>query len=348
MSLAISRSPIHNTPRPIAPDALPRIAIGVLSYNRVAELLVSLDILRAIDYPREKVSLVVIDNASSDGTREKVLQMYGGEVEVMTLPENIGAIARNRVMLTRSEPYIFVFDEDSTPELPETIRRIVEFMEANPYFGVLCLRSINTHTGKTEYGRWGDHSRRRLRSGGYEGLYVAGNGMCFRSEAIQQTEGYDESMFWGGEEHALGLELLYHDIPIAFVPEFALFHRHAPRAIVPARALEIDTRNNIWIAFKSFPPALAVPVATIHTVRRLLMSIIRRRDGGVAAVMRGVRAGIAGLPSIWSRRKPVPISRLAQNNRWFFSMFYASRAAREAAAVKPVAGNGNSAGDTNA
>jgi GT2 family glycosyltransferase len=157
--------------------------------------------------------------------------------------------------------------------------------------------------------------------------------MCFRRDAIQRTDGYDEPMFWGAEEHGLALELLYHEVPMAFVPEYALHHRHAPRLFVPARVLEAETRNNIWIAFKSFPLGLAIPVAAILTIRPLLMSIIRRREGGAAGVIRGLRAGIAGIPAVLRRRKPVPTSRLAEHNRWFFSMFHASRAARVAAGV---------------
>lgn len=285
----------------------------------------TLDIFERIDYPREKVRLVVIDNASSDGTAETVRQVYDGRVEVLALTENLGAVARNRVMMERPEPYIFTFDEDCAPEHGEMIRRGVEFMEANPYFGALCFRSVNLYSGSTEFGNMGVFSRRRLRSGAYEGMFVIGAGMCYRRDAIQRTRGYDERMFWGAEEYALGLELLYNDIPVALHPDLTLIHRHAPRAITPARALEVDTRNNIWSAFKFFPLPLALLVASIHTGRRLIAATIKRKPGGKEAVLRGTREGIAGLRDILPFRTPIPISRIARHNRWFFQMFYALR-----------------------
>ncbi len=299
--------------------------IGILSFNRRDEVAATLDMLLRIDYPRQKTRLVVIDNASIDGTAAMVAERYGNAVEVLRLPENIGAVARNRVMLVAPEPYIFSFDEDCAPRTPRTIRDVVEFMESNHYFGALCFRSVNLYSQLVEFGDMGVSSRRRLGSGGSEGMYVVGAGMCFRRDAIQRTGGYDESMFWGGEEYALAMELLYHDVPVALDPRFALIHRHAARAITPAKAIEADTRNNIWIAFKYFPLPLAALVASLHTAKRLAASLIKRKPDGAAAVLRGVRQGMAGLRNVLPRRMPVPVSKLARHNRWFFQMFYAVR-----------------------
>ncbi len=312
---------------------LPAIAVGILSYNRCEEVLRTLGMFERVEYPRDRLHIIVIDNASNDGTAEAVAATYGDRVEVMALSENLGAVARNRVMLGRPEPYIFCFDEDCTPAHAGTIREVVEFMEANPYFGALCFRSINLYTGATEFGDMGRFSRRRLRGSGYEGMFVVGAGMCFRRDAIRRTSGYDERLFWGGEEYALGLELLYHDIPVALDPRFSLIHRHAPRAVSPARALEVDTRNNIWCAFKFFPLPLSVLVASVHTGRRLLMALLKRKPGGREAVLRGLREGLRGLPDLLRYRTPISVGKIARHNRWFFQMFYAAR-------TVPSVGNG--------
>jgi GT2 family glycosyltransferase len=319
---------IHNPPTPLADADLPSIVIGILSYNRRDEVMLSLESFTRINYPAGKVRLVVLDNASSDGTAQAVAERYGERVEVMVLPENLGGVARNRIMLGSPERYVFSFDEDCTPRTPDTVRNVVEFLEANPYFGAVCFRSVNLHSGATEFGNMGVLARRRLRSGAYEGMFVLGAGMCYRSSAISRTRGYDERMFWGGEEYALGLELLYHDVPVALDTRFTLIHRQAPRAITAGRVLESDTRNNIWCAFKFFPFPLAVVVAVVHTARRLLTSILRRQGAGPTPVLRGVREALRGLPGLMPVRTPIPIERLARHNRWFFQMFYALRERR--------------------
>lgn len=298
----------------------PPIAFGILSFNRVDEVIATIEIVRRSDYPRDLLHIVVIDNCSADGTAETILERYNGEVEVMLLEENIGAVARNHVMLGRDEPYSFVFDEDCAPERTDTLRRTIEFMEAHPYFGALSLRSINHYSRQTEYEGWEATSRRRLPGGAYEGPFVAGNGMCFRRDALRGTSGYDPRIFWGSEEFCLALELLYHNIPIAYLPDIALVHRRAPRAFPPARVLEAEARNNIWTPMMFLPLPIGLLMATAHVARRLLYAALRARPDGLAAVMRGIRQGVAGLPDIMATRKIIPISRLASYNRWFIHL----------------------------
>ena len=125
---------------------------------------------------------------------------------------------------------------------------------------------------------------------------------------------------------ALAMVLLHHDIPVALDRRFTLIHRHAARAVTPARAIEADTRNNIWIAFKYFPLPLAIGVALLHTTRRFAMAVVKRKPGGRQAVVRGARAGLTGLGDVLAYRTPIPVSMLARHNRWFFQMFYTIRA----------------------
>jgi GT2 family glycosyltransferase len=313
------RTGLNAHPRSLPDDRLPSIAIGILNFNRAAEVVTTLSILTAIDYPPDKCRLIVIDNASSDGTDRIVAERFGDRVEMLPLPENIGAVARNRVMMTRPEEYIFVFDEDCAPEDPATIRRVVELMEANPYFGAFCFRSINLYSGLTEYGDFGEISRRRI-PGGHEGVFVVGNGMCFRRDAIQRTSGYDERIFWGAEEFELAMELLREGVPILYENDLALIHRRAPRVLPPADALAIDTRNNIWISFKYFPIPLAVLFSVGQIVRRAAAAIVKRKPGGLQAIYLGAREGVRELSTMIARRKPIPVSLFARHNRWFFQI----------------------------
>lgn len=308
---------MHNLPTSIPDDQLPAIAVGVLSYNRREETLKTIEILRSIDYPPAKVHITVIDNASRDGTVEAIGERYQEKVTVMRLRTNGGPVARNRLMLTSPHPYIFIFDDDSAPEHAGTIRGAVEFMEANPYFGVLCFYCYNQSTGMLEFGDPADYAWRRLRNGAYEGVQIVGAGTCCRRDAIQRTEGYDEMLFWGGEEHGLALRLLYHDIPIALHPDYAVIHRHAPRVMASNELLSIIARNDCWVSFKHFPLLLAPLVSAIHTMRWFITALIRRNPEGARGVLEGTWEALSRLGEIFPYREVVPVSKLARYNRWF-------------------------------
>jgi GT2 family glycosyltransferase len=273
--------------------------------------------------------LVVVDNASTDGTAEAIAERYGDTVEVLRLPENMGAVARNRVLMDRNEPYLFMFDDDCSPAEVGTLRAVVEYMESHPYFGALCFRTIESATGDTQYGEMGLFSTRRI-PGGYEGVYISGNGMCFRRDAIQRTDGYDERWFYGREELCLACECVYHNLPIAYLPRYTLLHRQAPRAIPSGGVIEKEVRNNIWASFKYFPYPVAALAAFLHTLRPAVMNPLKGNPRGALHVYLGMREALAGLPEILHRRKPIPVSELAHNNRWFFQTFYATRYHRSA------------------
>ncbi len=329
-----SERSIATTTASSSPSNLPPIAVGVLGYNRREEVLRSVELILQSDYPDERLHVVVVDNASNDGTAEAVAERFGGRVEVLRLPENQGAVARNRVIMEREEPYSFMFDDDSAPERADTLRQVVEFLEANPAFGAVCLRTIDAAHGRTQYGDMGVFSSRRI-PGGFVGPFVSGNGMAFRREAITQTDGYDERWFYGKEELCLACECLYHDLPIAYLPRLALIHRQAPRAIPSGGVIEREVRNNIWTSVKYFPWPVAILAATLHTLRRAVMLPIRGEPGAVIHVVRGLRQALAGIDGIIATRKPISVGRIAAHNRWFFQSFYATRGHRSALVPEP-------------
>ncbi len=65
------------------------ILIIIVTWNKkdyVLQLLASLD---GLDYPRDKLDVVVVDNASNDGTVEAIREQYP-TINLICNPENIG------------------------------------------------------------------------------------------------------------------------------------------------------------------------------------------------------------------------------------------------------------------
>ncbi|MGE3801979.1 MAG: glycosyltransferase family 2 protein [Candidatus Kapaibacterium sp.] len=304
---------------------LPSIAVGVLNYNRADEVVDALRTLSAINYPTEQLHLILLDNASSDNSVERTVEEFGDRVEILQMKRNIGPVARNYVMLNRSEDYVFMFDEDCRPEHPDTIANVVKFMEAEPEFGALCFSCWNPRLGIREFGHPGTHYRKRWPGGTYEGMYVIGAGMCFRRSAVEKIEGSDERLFWGGEELDLGLELLRNDIRIAFHLDFVLVHNQARQAHTSKRAAELDMRNNIWIAVRRFPLLLSPLVLFFAVGRRIGIAILKRDTIRLTGYLRGVHSALVRLPEFLATRRPVRFAQLIAHRRWFKQMFYAPR-----------------------
>src|SRR5579872_6898260 len=87
----------------------PLISVVVLNFRRQAELVHTLESIRAQTYhPRE---VIVVDNASGDDTPDVVSREFP-EVRVLALPENIGCAGRNRGVEAARGEWVVMLDND--------------------------------------------------------------------------------------------------------------------------------------------------------------------------------------------------------------------------------------------
>ncbi len=107
-----------------------RICAVVVTYNRKALLMECLDALFAQTRPVDEVYLV--DNASTDGTRELLAQrgfLERPELHLVELPENLGSsggYARGFEAAREADcEWIWVMDDDSEPA-PDALERLLE------------------------------------------------------------------------------------------------------------------------------------------------------------------------------------------------------------------------------
>jgi hyaluronan synthase len=124
------------------PDAgiEPPIAIVMPGFNEQDAIAASLCSLLALEYPREKLELIAVNDGSTDGTlaeMERVAEESRGRVRVIDFPENRGKRAAMAAGIRASEAEVIVFvDSDSVVE-PEALRRLVQPL-ADPRVGAVC------------------------------------------------------------------------------------------------------------------------------------------------------------------------------------------------------------------
>src|SRR6185436_3031021 len=71
----------------------PSVTITVPIYNAAASIRSTLERLLELDYPREKLQILVISDASTDGTDEIVRSMSNRGIEMLRLPVRRGKTA---------------------------------------------------------------------------------------------------------------------------------------------------------------------------------------------------------------------------------------------------------------
>ena len=99
----------------------PRVAVVMITHNRVDEVLRSLgELTRLPERPR----IVVVDNGSNDGTAQAVAGRFPG-VELVDAGGNLGAAARTIGVRHVAAPYVAFCDDDTWWE-PGSLRRAAD------------------------------------------------------------------------------------------------------------------------------------------------------------------------------------------------------------------------------
>jgi cellulose synthase/poly-beta-1,6-N-acetylglucosamine synthase-like glycosyltransferase len=95
----------------------PFVTITVPVYNAVSNIRATLERLLALDYPADKLQILVISDASSDGTDDEVRLFAERGVELLRLPKRIGKTAAENAALGAARGEIIV-NVDATILVP--------------------------------------------------------------------------------------------------------------------------------------------------------------------------------------------------------------------------------------
>lgn len=280
------------------------MSIVFLAYNRRVELAVSLkQIFERLDYPGDRLEVIVVDNASVDGTAEMVRDEFP-QVQVIRNPENVGASAWNVGMTTAHGDWRMILDDDcyiNGDALKVAVKRAEEHQAD--------LVSFSVESGEVP-GYWFNYEYRT-------GLLTFW-GCCamFSRRAIETEPFYDPQMFIWANEMELTMRLLNRGFRHLHLPEVTSVHMKGPNVSFSERATRLNTRHFAHIAAKLMQPrdaARAVANLAVHVILEAL-SDDNRALRGLFEIPRGLASGLRS-------RAPVrpEISRVYRRNTWHFA-----------------------------
>lgn len=120
----------------------PHVTVTVPVYNAAASIRATLECLLSLDYPRDKLQILVISDASNDGTDEIVRSFGEHSVELLRLPERRGKTVAENAALSAARGEILV-NVDSTILVPTgSLKRLVSAFE-DPTVGVASGRDVS-------------------------------------------------------------------------------------------------------------------------------------------------------------------------------------------------------------
>lgn len=269
-----------------------RITVVVITHNRRDQLLGTLDRLAALP---ERPPVVVVDNASTDGTAEAVAERHPA-VTVLAPGRNLGASGRNLGVRQARTPYVAFSDDDSWWE-PGSLARAADLLDRHPRLGLLAARVRVGPEGESDPLNDQLAASPLDRAADLPGPTVLGFLACAavaRREAYLEAGGYHPILFVGGEETLLAYDLVAHGWGVCHSPEVVAVH--SPVGGVRPGRLAVQLRNAALTAWLRRPLAVALR----HTRG---IAVRAHRDPEARAALRDL---LGRLPVALRDRRPLP------------------------------------------
>jgi cellulose synthase/poly-beta-1,6-N-acetylglucosamine synthase-like glycosyltransferase len=175
--LALRRRP---TLSPDTWEELPRVSLIVAAYDEEASIAAKVADALALDYPRERLQLIVASDGSTDATAERA-RVAGADL-VLELPRG-GKVAAQNAAAERAAGEILAFSDANSAWAPDALRHLVEPF-ADPAIGYACgqVRFLDPDGGNVEGSYWGYEMAVRELESGLSGV-TAGNGAIYAVRA---------------------------------------------------------------------------------------------------------------------------------------------------------------------
>jgi cellulose synthase/poly-beta-1,6-N-acetylglucosamine synthase-like glycosyltransferase len=312
------------TPPP-PPAQWPLVSITVPVYNEAAVIRRKIESLLAHDYPPERRQILVVSDASTDGTDDVVREYAGRGVELLRLPRRGGKTAAENAALPHLRGEIIVNSDASTREPPAALRALIRWFQ-DPTVGVASGRDVSVvnvddranmgEMGYVNYEMWVRRLETRVAG-------IIGASGCFyairnelQQELVPEALSRDFAAPLIAREH--GFRAVSVDDAPVFVPRALSIRREYHRKVrTMTRGLEtlfykrglMNPFRYGWFAWELISHKLVrwlVPVASVLLLLSVSLHARHETWARVVAALFAVGAGLAGVGWLWPEGHRMP------------------------------------------
>ena len=140
--LSLGRSPRSPLPAPQPAGAWPCVSITIPAYNEETAIAETIERVLALDYPAERRQIVVVSDASTDGTDAIVARYAARGVELLRLPRRAGKTAAENAARSVLKGDVIINTDASVRIHPQAIKALVAAL-GDPTVGVASGRDVS-------------------------------------------------------------------------------------------------------------------------------------------------------------------------------------------------------------
>ncbi len=299
----------------LSPDPSVLFSIVIPNWNGARFLPTCLDALKKQTYPH--VEVIVVDNASSDGSQDLLKRDYAW-VKLVDLPENRGFTgACNAGIHAAQGEFIALLNNDTEAD-PGWVAAVVDAFQRYPDIGSVASKMLlfdqrdHIHTAGdffTRDGRAGNRGVWQADGGQFDReeyvFSACGGSSVYRRALLDQVGLLDDDFFFSLEDVDLGWRAQLAGWRCLYTPAAIVYH-HLSATGGGVTASFYDGRNLIYVLIKDFPFWRKYGWRVIRAQFALAWEALRAWRGAAArARLRGMVAGLFGISRMWRKRRAV-------------------------------------------
>ncbi|TWP48348.1 glycosyltransferase [Lentzea tibetensis] len=260
---------------------LPVVSVVVVNYRGADDTVTCVRALSELDYPAELLQVICVDNASNDGSVEKIRKTGALVVESA---ENLGFAGGCNLGVRHATGSVVAFlNNDAKPDA-NWVRAAVKTLQAEPTVGAVASKVLDwdgQHIDFVDGGlTWFGMGYKRhagepdeKNDGPRDVLFGTGSALFVRAELFRELGGFDERFFMFYEDVDLGWRLNLRGWRVRYEPKSLAYHRHhaSMTEIDHSRELFLLERNALAALYKNFSDetlAKVLPAALALVIRR--------------------------------------------------------------------------------
>jgi GT2 family glycosyltransferase len=288
------------------------VSVVIINFNSGDLLAKCLRHLEAQTVVPERV--IVVDNASSDGSTEKLV--VGGRLSIMKMTKNIGfAAANNQALRLCATKWVALLNADAFPE-PDWIEELLEASRKYPGYAMFGSRQVAAENPDRLDGDgdcyhisgvvWREgHGRQFTKTNrAWEVFTPCAAAALYRTDFLREIGGFDEDFFCYLEDVDLGFRMRLKGHRCLQVPSAVVHHLGA--ATTGGQRGDFATyyghRNLVWTFFKNLPAPLFWLFLPLHIGANFFSLILGVFRGQGRIIFKAKRDALYGLRRIWRKR----------------------------------------------
>jgi GT2 family glycosyltransferase/glycosyltransferase involved in cell wall biosynthesis len=260
------------------------VSVVLVNYRGAEDTITCLRSFGAVDWPADRLELLVVDNASGDGSVQRI-RAEAPEARLVESDTNRGfAGGCNFGAAHARGQYLAFINNDARPGA-EWIKAAVEVLQTQADVGCVASKVLDWEGERidfvdgslTWYGMGYKRECEQPDTGEFDVpkdvLFATGSAMFVRAEVYRAVDGFDDRYFMFYEDVDLGWRLNLLGWRVRYVPRSLAYHRHhaSMKSYGPWREHFLLERNALMSLYKNLGDeklAKALPAALLLAVRR--------------------------------------------------------------------------------